>query len=447
MNQNPKFCLIGEVIVDVTLTSPVQQNKMRLGGIFHAARTLWAMGVSYDLLYIAPDYLSDQIEVYAIAHGAASTTHVGTVKGSPNVILINDPTEAGDQGYELLLRDAYQCIFDSDKLDAHLTKGDITDIVIFPGGFDLPFVLTACQQTRAKVHIDIANAVADVDELTALGKKYDTIILSTSSKLFLDMYNKSVTLVRDVLLGPLCNNFLFKENRGGARFFQESDPDTPIQVDAQVRSIVHSVGVGDCFNVVFCALSHKFSQKAALTYASWIAAEYAFTTYPDDFKRECQRVLTIPADQIVLTPGVSLPWDVRPAVQIYVAAPDFDFIDTTAIKRLVDSLRYHNFTPRLPIQENGQMGVNATKERRQALFQADMKLLSVCQLVVAVLIGNDPGTLIEIGLAAGLKKPVIVYDPYNKAENLMLTELPQLVSPNLDEVIAQVFVIAARIAS
>jgi nucleoside 2-deoxyribosyltransferase/sugar/nucleoside kinase (ribokinase family) len=436
--------LIGEVCVDVILTAPNQENKLRLGGIIHAARALWAINATYQLLYISPDYLSQQIEMYASKHGADSSIQVGLVRGTPNVILIDEPTESGDQGYELLLRDEYQCVFDEGKLIKNITDKAITDIVVFPGSFDLLTVLSACEKTTAKVHIDIANGVETIDPLTALGRKFETIILSTSSIIFLKNYKKSVSILRDDLLGHLCKTFLFKENRGGTRFFQESEPNKPVRVEAQVRPIVHSIGVGDCFNVVFAALTHKFSNEVALTYASWIAAEYASTTYPDDFKRECQRVLAIPAEDIVQIPGVSLPWEVRQSYQIYIAAPDFDFVDKAPINRVVDSLLYHNFTPRLPVRENGQMEANATPKRKQELFVADMTLLRECQLVLGVMLGNDPGTLIEIGLAAGLGIPVIVYDPYNKAENLMLTELPRLLSSKLDHIIAEIFQLASR---
>ena len=91
------------------------------------------------------------------------------------------------------------------------------------------------------------------------------------------------------------------------------------------------------------------------------------------------------------------------------------------------------------------MEIDASKERKQELFMADMKLFNECQVVAAVLINNDPGTLIEIGLAVGLGKPAIVYDPDNIATNLMLTEVPKLVTSSLDEVISKVFEIGSRI--
>ena len=60
-------------------------------------------------------------------------------------------------------------------------------------------------------------------------------------------------------------------------------------------------------------------------------------------------------------------------------------------------------------------------------------------MTIAVLLYNDPGTLIEIGLAAQRKMPTLIYDPLGIAKNCMLVELPTLVSGNLDDIIAKVF--------
>ena len=92
------------------------------------------------------------------------------------------------------------------------------------------------------------------------------------------------------------------------------------------------------------------------------------------------------------------------------------------------------------------MGVNASEERRQTLCDADMRLLDECQLLVAVMLYDDPGTLIEIGIAVEREIPVIVYDPYSRADNLMLTQLPFCVSSDLDQVISAVFDRASLVA-
>jgi len=90
------------------------------------------------------------------------------------------------------------------------------------------------------------------------------------------------------------------------------------------------------------------------------------------------------------------------------------------------------------------MGMNAEPQRKQFLCDADVRLMAECRLMVAVLLYDDPGTLIEIGMAVERGMPVIVYDPYRRAENLMLTQLPDLVSPDIDEVISAIFKYAVR---
>jgi hypothetical protein len=155
-----------------------------------------------------------------------------------------------------------------------------------------------------------------------------------------------------------------------------------------------------------------------LSYASAIAAEYASTTVPEIFRDMTQQWLAIPEDEIVGLAGTSLPWEIRPSLHVYIAAPDFAHVDRRPIEDAVASLKYHNFVPRLPVREHGQMGLNATVQRRQSLCEADLRLLDECKLMLAVLLYDDPGTLIEIGIAVERGIPVIVFDPYGRAETL-----------------------------
>lgn len=57
------------------------------------------------------------------------------------------------------------------------------------------------------------------------------------------------------------------------------------------------------------------------------------------------------------------------------------------------------------------MGENDNKNQKLNFFNKDMELLKDCQILIAVLLFNDPGTLIEIGVAAERKLPTFVYDP------------------------------------
>ena len=72
-----------------------------------------------------------------------------------------------------------------------------------------------------------------------------------------------------------------------------------------------------------------------------------------------------------------------------------------------------------------------------------MKLLSECNIVIGVLLYNDPGTLVEIGIAAERNIPVLLYDPYNIAKNCMLTHTCSIVTNNMDEIISETFIKSA----
>jgi nucleoside 2-deoxyribosyltransferase len=435
-----KVCLIGQVIVDVTLAK-VGENKLRLGGVFHPARALWALGVDFSLAYFAPSYLAGHIKDFAKVHGNPELINLGEVRGAPGVILIAEATEAGAQGYDLLLRESSETVEDLGGLD-YLTTADFSEVMVFPGGFDLESVLTALSDSSARVYVDPAYDLKSFRDLETLGRKFDAIFMSTSSDLFLKEFNQDVNAIALAAL-DYAERFIFKENRGGVRLFPQGGD--VVSVGAQLRPIVHSVGVGDCFDVAYVVSTRDSPDRAALAFASFVAAEYASTTYPDDFHSQIAGLKSIGGEKLVEIAGVILAWEARPPINVYIAAPDFDYVDRTPIEIVVNALRYHNFSPRRPILENGQVAVTDSAARRFEIHQADLELLSNCQIVVAVVIDDDPGTLVEIGLAVGRGLPVIVFDPYSRIQNLMLQQLPTKVSSSLDEVISAVFSSASKI--
>jgi hypothetical protein len=117
MNKATNICLIGQVLIDVSFLGDDKEPKLRFGGIFHAARTLWAMDCTYSLAYIAPEYLDDEIIRFAKNHGAQECHKIGNVLGCPNVVTISEITEAGPQKYEYLLRDIQKCILDNQAIN------------------------------------------------------------------------------------------------------------------------------------------------------------------------------------------------------------------------------------------------------------------------------------------------------------------------------------------
>ncbi len=450
MSEN-KICIIGEVIVDVTLSLDKEEDdKLRFGGVMHAARGLWALEVPYDLLFIAPEYLHDQIVDYALKHGANSAVKIGNVLGSPNIILIENVKETLKQGYRLLLKDCYQCHFISNNIVNYITNQlESIDILIFPGQYSFLGLCEYFRNTEHHFHIDIANGIETLETLSEVDKSLsiETLIISTSSKIFLDDFKGITRNLVDALIPRITKNLLFKENRGGARFFQLKNGElSTIEIDCQISPVVHSVGVGDVYNCVYLALRKKYKDlRTSLNYASWIAKAYAKTTYPDNFRKEVRRNLKIPINQINNIEGVFIPWEKRPQMNIYIAAPDFDYMDIDKINLIKNSLEYHNFTPRLPVRENGQMGVGATEQRKKELGNKDLVILHECQILIAVLLNNDPGTLIEIGYAKGIGKTVLLFDPFKLADNCMLSIVPDFQSTSLDLILLKVFSITSKI--
>jgi len=431
----PSVCLVGQALVDVTLPISNSLTKMRLGGVAHAARALWALNATFSVGFIAPAYLEAQARNYLASIGAAGAVSIGTVDGSPNVMLIRHAEEAGPQGYELLLRDDHRVTLHDESLTELIRTTSPTDFLVFPDASYMEALAPHLPTGDARVYVD---GDLDVGRLVESGviRTVDTVMLSTSSKVFRVTYRGSIVDLRDALVPDRSEALLFKENRGGARFFTEADV---ITTPAHVRPVVHSVGVGDCFDAAFCVLRQRYDDRAALAYAAALAADYASTTDPDAFKAAAQATLSVPADEIVALSGVVVPWESRDAFSIYMAAPDFDYIDTRQLDRIGAALEYHGFVPRFPVREHGQLPPDATAADGLRVAQADLALLERCRLMVAVLLYDDPGTLIEIGIACERGLPVIVYDPHGKATNPMLTQTTVIVTKSLDETVSAVF--------
>ena len=433
-----KIVLVGESVVDVTRETPVSPTKVRLGGVFHAARAAWAIGAQYNLAYYGPAYLDSEVLKFARSHGVGAVTKIGEISGCPNVMLIADATEAGPQGYEHLLSEHASYTLDAKKLLDLLE--DATDVVILAGNFDLAPVLSAVSKSKIRIHVDLGNGPSQFEVTKRAGGRLTTVFLSTSSQVFAPLASGLPTSL-EKLAGELAAKVILKENRGGARLFGSKGV---LRVGSQRRDIVHSVGVGDVFDVVFVSMAQSQGDREALDYASWVAAEYAVTTFPADFKRGAKRVLGLRPAQLRTLPSVSLPWEKRSQSQIYIAAPDFDYVDRGPIDRLVECLKYHNFSPRLPVRENGQANDKMTAQERRRLYDLDLGLLGACDLVIAVHMFDDPGTLIEIGLAHARGVPVVVYDPWDRVKNIMLEHVPELVSSSLEKVITATFDVIAR---
>jgi nucleoside 2-deoxyribosyltransferase len=429
-NQIP--LLIGEVFVDFTITAPGKQNKLRLGGIVHAARAFWALGRRFSAAVILPSYLEDIVRGYLTALGCVEFHVLGRVRGAPNVIVIQDATEVSDQGYEALLRDEKAV----DLSTADLATLKCEDVLIFPGTYDLARVCEVLPKTAA-LHLDVAYDLADPALLAKLPQTVRTILISTSSPLFAPIADAGLQGVRESFKGCASATLILMENRGGARMVVDAGAKL-VSLPAQLGSTVNSVGVGDVFAATYVAFANYGCVEAGWR-ASYAAAAYSQTTYPDTFRTYVQRDLKLTVEEMNELWGVFLPWEKRREYPIYLAAPDFSYADRRAIDRALTSLTYHNFVVRRPVVENGELPTGSDGAVLECTYKADCSLLRNCAVVFAVPTGRDPGTLVEVGIALEANIPVVVYDPAGENRNTMVMAGARHYSADLDGCLNAVF--------
>lgn len=385
---------------------------MRLGGIVHAARGLWAADLPYAVAAICPDYLVEQTKNFLLSHGCSEFFWLGNVFRAPNVIVIGDVREVGHQGYEDILRDERSVALNN--IGQSLKPFD--RVVIFPGHYDLGEVRNFLSHT-AEVTVDVAYDVESMSQIASFRGMMKALVISTSSDLF-------IKLAKDDLINLITEArkfqpdvILLKENRGGSRLIL-NDSDEIFHIPATLSETVNSVGVGDAYTAVFAALASRGWEEAAHRGAQ-VATNYAVTTFPDDLRAGVRRDFKLGLDAVKALGGVVLPWHERPLYQIYLAAPDFSYVQKDEIESAVTALEYHNFTVRRPVVENGEVEQNSPPSTLRKYYQKDVELLDECHIVFAIPIDRDPGTLVEVGIAIARNKPVVMFDARNENSNTM----------------------------
>ena len=85
--------------------------------------------------------------------------------------------------------------------------------------------------------------------------------------------------------------------------------------------------------------------------------------------------------------------------------------------------------------------MNDSIERSDELniFSEDVKALEHSSLMIAVLLYDDPGTLVEIGYFFKSNKPIVLFDPYGIARNMFLRNSVNDICYNLESLTEAVF--------
>ena len=429
-----KFLIIGEVFTDTHLDIIEQKNTIfRLGGIFHSARAFSALGIDYAMAYYAPSYLEEDINFYNVKLNSSGCFQLGKIDKCPNVMIVSDSKEVGDQGYCNVLSE--QAIYTETKDVLNII--DIvkpTDILINPGRYDTKSILNKLQNLDIKIHIDMhydSNSLLD-----GYLEKIETIILSTSSDLFKNLCKGTLEGIIEYFKNYNINNILVKENRGGS-YCYSTKSGTITEAYSYPTKTMHSVGVGDVYNSVF--ISNKFDKlQNNMILASLIASKYASTMDFEVFKINVSDVLDN-YNKYSQLKGIRLSWEDRKNINIYMAAPDFPYVNTDKLTKLGECLKYHNFHLRFPIKENGLSNENTTPSQKAQIYSKDMELLQTCDLLITTLLYNDPGTLVELGAFGQMKKPTILFDPYKCCNNLFAEQFSTRYCQTIEEVVEKTF--------
>ncbi len=427
----PLPILIGEITVDFVMPARGTSAKVRLGGVVHAARGLWAIGQPYAVGAYCPKYLIEQTQEYLSKHGCEQFFLLGEVTGAPNVIAIADVKEVGHQGYEDILRDDRSIV--SHEVQAELRQ--FQPFIVFTGRYDLQNLLTQLDPD-VQITIDAAYDIEGEQVLRSLTNKVDTLVISTSSPLFMSLASEEIAPLLSLAKKAKAKYLLLKENRGGSRLF-DLLTDKIEHVGANLGRTANSVGVGDVFTAVYAASEEKPSD--AVWRGMQVATAYSQTTWPDDFRRDAGRALKVPVQTVRSLGGVCLPWHARPKLQIYLAAPDFSYKNHREIEAVVKALEYHNFRVRRPVKENGEAAPDGPIAILQELYLKDVQLLRECEAVFAVPLERDPGTLVEVGMAIEMGKPVVTFDPHNENANTMVISGSDCYSHDLDLCVNGIF--------
>ncbi len=428
--------IIGEVFVDTHLDIFYEEAPLvRLGGIFHSARAFSSINTKYALAYYAPSYLEENINYYSCILKAERCHKLGTILKAPNVMLIKDSKEIGYQGYSNILKDQAEYKEENDLLKI-INDIKPSDILIYPGRYNTQKVIQSLNNFDGNIHIDF-HYDSNKDILNTFKRSLSTVILSTSSSLFKEQCQESLNGIIDYFSNHNVEKILVKENRGGSYCY--SIPNKKLyESPAYFVPTMHSVGIGDAYNSFF--ISDYLHEKVDITmrFSSICAAKYAETLCFEKFKENIQLLLS-DIKNIIKLKGVRLSWEERSQKNIYLAAPDFPEIDTFLLDRLADCLTYHNFKPRLPIRENGLAHPSMSFDQEINIYQKDIELINSCDLLIAVLLFNDPGTLVELGMFKQIGKPTIIYDPYGYCKNLFVKHTPDFLCNTISEVIDAVY--------
>jgi nucleoside 2-deoxyribosyltransferase len=355
---------------------------------------------------------------------------------------IRDSVESGDQGYRDLLREDRREHIDPNALVEYSSAFAATHALLFPGDFSLEDSIRSLRGVGpTRLFVDAQYSDNVVRSITAAGVKLDTVFCSTSSPLFQKDANGEPHRLRRLLPATIADHIVLKENRGGSRVFLPNGD--VVEAGAHVSGTQTSVGVGDCFDVLWLLALPDENPFRRLRRAAVHAGIYASTRSDQKVREDIGRALE--ADEALVTlKAQRISWEDRPDKHIYIAGPDFPEVDTRLLDSVESALRYHNFTPHRPVQEVGLGSRSMAPGSRRSIYDSDMRLIERSSAMVAIPIGGDPGTMAELGVASTLGIPVALLDPDRQIDNLFVEHASRRLCRTVADAVDAVFEFTSR---
>lgn len=175
-------------------------------------------------------------------------------------------------------------------------------------------------------------------------------------------------------------------------------------IPAFVTEVVSAIGSGDCFAGAAAARLARGDTlvEAARTgaAAASLFVERQSNIPPPTLAQGIDEVLTNRTRCAVNPAGLE-------QVSLYLAGPWFSVAEELLIEELEAALANLGLNVVSPRRDIGELPSEPTAEQIVAFGRKDYAAIDDCALVVAVLDGDDSGTLMEVGYAAKAGKPVI----------------------------------------
>lgn len=419
---NKRILIIGDVTTD--FHNDFAENELRLGGIFHSARGFSALKADYFLAYFCSEYQTSHIKKISTELNCKGIINLGLYVERPNVMVINDSTETGDQGYRNVLRLAVKIEYSLEKFEEFITENDITDALIYPSCFDIDKQIETLRNRKIDIHID-------TQYTEKIPKNIKTLITSSTALHLINSFNE----LKEIAASNCIEQVLFKQNRGGSVFCRIKSTENYYITPAYSIETIHSVGVGDVFNAIL--ISQETVDKDTLDLCSKAAALYATTMSQNDFESSFAKLM---GGGIDLIPYPISNYEERSEFLIYLAAPDFPNSITKIIANNIESkLQHHNFKLFRPIVSNGLIDNSTSNSDQKIIYMKDKEAIYKAKLCIAILDEDDTGTAAEIGMFKAIGKPVLGYSTRKRFLNNFLLESLSIYTTDLKQLIEYVY--------